>query len=155
MSKARLIQIVGGSAAALLVSTVALWEGKVNAPHWDRFGKVWDVCYGETSVPMRRYSDAECEEMLTSRLADDFAKPVLAINPELRGHPNQLAAAVSLSYNIGVPAYRRSTVAKRFREGRWREACDAMLMWNRAGGKVVYGLQRRREHERRLCLTGL
>lgn len=153
MSKARLVQIVGATAASALVATVAMWEGKRNDPYRDIVG-VWTVCYGETNVPMRRYSDAECDAMLSDSLAD-YAGPVLAINPELRGHPWQIAAAASLAYNVGVPKYRRSTVARRFREGRWREACDAFRLWVYAGGKRVQGLVNRREYERRLCLSDL
>lgn len=148
----RLAKIVGASAASLLVATVALWEGKSNDPYKDIIG-VWTVCYGETNVQMRRYTDAECAAMLEDSLAD-YAAPVLARNPELKGHPYQTAAAVSLAYNIGVANYRRSTVARRFSSGDWRGACDAFLMWNRAGGRVVKGLDRRRRHERGICLTG-
>lgn len=151
--KDKLIATVGAGAAALLISTVAVWEGKRNDPYQDIVG-VWTVCYGETRVAMRHYSNAECEDMLAGGLTD-FAEPVLARNPELRGHPNQLAAAVSLSYNIGARAYNRSTVARRFSAGRWREACDAFMMWNKAGGRVVRGLDRRRRFERDLCLKGL
>jgi lysozyme len=103
---------------------------------------------------MRRYSNAECDDMLAAGLAD-FAAPVLARNPELRGHPQQIAAATSLAYNIGVGAYRRSTVARRFTERRWREACDAFLKWNKAGGRPVAGLTRRRQAERAICLTDI
>lgn len=150
---ARLQKAVGVSAAMLLVGFVAQWEGKSNDPYRDLVG-VWTVCYGETRVQMRRYTDAECKEMKANALAD-FADPVLKRNPELRGRDNQLAAAVSLSYNIGNAAYARSTVARRFSEGRWREACDAFLLWNRAGGRVVKGLDNRRRSERELCLRGL
>jgi lysozyme len=151
--RTRLIGLVGASAATLLVSTVALWEGKSNDPYQDIVG-VWTVCYGETNVPMRRYSDQECEAMLADSLAS-YAAPVLAVNPELRGHPNQIAAATSLAYNIGITNYRRSTVARRFTAGDWKGACDAFLMWNRAGGKVRKGLTNRREYERKICLRGL
>lgn len=151
--RTRLIGLVGASAATLLVSTVALWEGKSNQPYRDLVG-LWTVCYGETRVPMRKYTDSECSDMLADGLAD-FAGPVLAINPELRGHDNQLVAATSLAYNIGITNYRRSTVARRFTAGDWKGACDAMLWWNRAGGRVVRGLQRRREAERKICLRGL
>ncbi len=150
---ARLQKAVGVSAAMLLVGFVAQWEGKSNDPYRDLVG-VWTVCYGETRVQMRRYTDAECKEMKANALAD-FADPVLKRNPELKGRDNQLAAAVSLSYNIGSAAYARSTVARRFSEGRWREACDAFLLWNRAGGRVVKGLDNRRRSERELCLRGL
>lgn len=151
--RARLVAIVGATAAALLVPLVGAWEGKRTEPYRDIVG-VMTVCYGETRVPMRRYSDAECEEMLGAGLAD-FARPVLTRNPELRGRPHQLAAAVSLAYNIGVTAYQRSTVARRFSAGDWRGGCDAILLWDRAGGRVVEGLRRRRQAERALCLRGL
>lgn len=151
--KAKLVGTVGGATALLLTATVALWEGKSNDPYKDIVG-ISTVCYGETRVMMRRYSDAECEEMLAEGLTD-FAEPVLKRNPELKGHPNQLAAAVSLSYNIGPAGYNRSTVARRFSAGDWRGACDAFLMWNKAGGRAVKGLTNRRKYERDLCLKGL
>lgn len=151
--KGGLVAVVGATAAGLLVTTVGQWEGKRNDPYRDLIGK-WTVCYGETRVAMRRYSDAECEAMLAEGLVD-FAEPVLKRNPELKGHPYQLAAAVSLSYNIGSAAYNRSTVARRFSSGDWRGACDAFLMWNKAGGRVVQGLVNRRRAERKLCLEGL
>lgn len=146
----KLVAIVGTAAAALLTTTVAMWEGKSNDPYKDIVG-VWTVCYGETRVKMRRYTDAECTAMLQEGLAD-FAGPVLKRNPDLRNRPHALAAAVSLSYNIGTAAYTRSTVARRFSERRWREACDAFLMWTKAGGRTVQGLVNRRRHERALCL---
>lgn len=149
----RLAAVVGTTAVAGLIAVVAQWEGKSNDPYRDLVG-VWTVCYGETRVEMRRYTNEECKDMLANGLAD-FAEPVLKRNPELRGHDAQLIAAVSLSYNIGSSAYNRSTVAKRFSSGDWKGACNAFLAWNRAGGKVVSGLTRRREAERRICMRGL
>jgi lysozyme len=153
LGKSRLVALVGAAAATTLVSTVALWEGKRNDPYRDIVG-VMTVCYGDTQAPMRRYTDAECEQLLASRLAS-FAAPVLARNPELKDRPNQLAAAASLSYNVGVAAYQRSTIARLFSARQWRAACNQFLRWNRAGGRVVQGLVRRREYERQICLKGL
>lgn len=152
--KGKLAALVGTAAATLMIATVGLWEGKSNTPYKDRLAyDILTVCYGETRVEMRRYSDAECKVMLSEGLAD-FAAPVLKRNPELRQRPEMLAAAVSLSYNIGSAAYNRSTVARRFSARNWRGACDAFLMWNKAGGKTIKGLTRRREYERQLCLRG-
>lgn len=148
-----LVAIAGAGCAALLVPFVGAWEGKRNAPYRDIVG-VQTVCFGETRVPMRTYTDLECEAMLAEGLAD-FAKPVLARNPTLAGHAPQLAAATSLAYNIGPANYARSTVARRFSAGDWRGACDAFLLWNKAGGRVVRGLVRRRQAERELCLRDL
>lgn len=151
--KGRLAVLIGASAATALVATVAAWEGKSNVPYRDVVG-ILTVCYGETHQPMRRYTDAECKAMLEDRLAD-YAGPVLERNPELRGHDAQLVAASSLAYNIGVGNYRKSSVARLFSAGRWREACDAFLRWNRAGGREIKGLTNRRKAERAICLKGL
>ena len=146
-------QVIGASAAAILIATVARWEGKSNDPYMDIIG-VQTVCYGETHVQMREYTDAECTDMLERSLTG-YAEPVLKRNPELAGHPYQLAAATSLAYNIGNGNYAKSTVSRRFSQGRWREACDAFLMWSKAGGRPIAGLLNRRRGERRLCLVGI
>ena len=105
-------------------------------------------------VPMRRYSDDECKDMLAGSLAT-YAQAVLDRNPELRGHDPQVIAASSLAYNIGPAAYRRSTVARKFSAGDWRGACNAFLAWSYAGGRQVQGLLNRRKAEREICLRGV
>ena len=150
--KSMLTATVGGAALGL-IAVVGMFEGKSNDPYLD-IVNVPTVCYGETRVEMRRYTDAECDDMLAEGLTD-FAKGVLERNPELRGHDAQTLAATSLAYNIGLTAYRRSTVAKRFSAGNWKGACDAFLMWTKAGGREIKGLRLRREKERAICLRGL
>jgi lysozyme len=151
--RAGLIAVAGACAAAIMTPLVAGWEGKRNDPYLDIVA-VQTVCYGETRVPMRRYSDAECEDMLADALGV-FAGEVLARNPELRQRPHVLAAATSLAYNIGWAGYGRSSAARHFSAGRWRDGCEAILLWNRAGGKVIRGLVKRRRAERAICLEGL
>lgn len=151
--KGGLVALVGASAAVLMTGTVAKWEGKSNKPYADLVNKM-TVCFGETNVPMRYYTDAECEEMLGESLTG-YAKGVLTRNPTLRNHPEELAAATSLAYNIGSANYNRSTVAKRFERGDHTGACDAFLMWRYAGGREVKGLLNRRRDERKLCLSGV
>ena len=67
---------------------------------------------------------------------------------------NQFAAMVALAYNIGAGAFAKSTLVKRLNAGKTQEAADQFLAWNKAGGKVVAGLDRRRRAERDLCLQG-
>ena len=147
--------VAWATAGAVAIATpfVAGWEGKRNDPYRDIVG-VWTVCYGETRVNMRRYSDAECMEML-QRETGDFAEKVLQCTPSLQSRPYQLAAATSLAYNVGVGAYCRSTADRQFDAGNWRGGCDAILLWNKAGGRVVQGLVNRRKAERELCMVGL
>ena len=86
----------------------------------------------------------------------EFEDGVLRCAPALGQAPAaRLVAHVSLAYNIGVGGYCRSTVARRQNAGDVGGACDAFLMWNRAGGVTWPGLTRRREAERKLCREGL
>lgn len=151
----RLAGVIGASAVAGLIAVVAQWEGIRTEPYEDKLAHgILTVCYGDTEVEMRTYTKEECQELLAGRLVD-YAAPVLARNPELKGHDAQIVAAASLTYNIGVGAYRRSTVARRFSEGRWVSACDAFLMWTKSGGKVRPGLLNRRNAERAICLRNI
>ncbi|WP_374551992.1 lysozyme [Sphingobium yanoikuyae] len=147
---------VGGGIAAALVLAVPLianWEGKRNDPYLD-IVKVPTVCYGETRVEMRRYSDAECLALLDKGVRE-FAEPVAKCTPNIADRPYQLAAATSLAYNIGVSAYCKSTADRRFDAGDFKGGCAALKFWNKAGGRVVQGLANRRADEYRLCMVGL
>jgi lysozyme len=119
---------------------------------------VWTICDGDTKGVRRGMVETEagCTARLERQLVA-HAKPVLACVPALgqTGRENQLVASVSLAYNIGTGGFCRSTAARRFNAGNWRGGCDAFLMWNKAGGRVVRGLALRRERERALCLKGL
>lgn len=67
-------------------------------------------------------------------------------------HQHEYDAALQLSYNIGSKAFCNSTVVKRWNAGDYEGGCEAFLMWNKAGGKVIPGLVNRRQAERKLCL---
>ncbi len=118
--------------------------------------KVPTACDGITKgVKLgQTYTPAQCDAMLEAELIA-HAEPVIACVPALRGRGNQAAAAVSLAYNIGTSGFCRSTVARRINAGDWRGGCDAFLLWNKAGGRVVAGLVARRQRERALCMKDL
>jgi GH24 family phage-related lysozyme (muramidase) len=65
------------------------------------------------------------------------------------------AAFVSWTYNVGVGAACKSTLVRKVNAGDLRGACNELLKWNKAGGRVVRGLTNRRNAERALCLEGL
>lgn len=146
----------GGIAAAvaLAVSIIAPWEGKKNDPYLD-IVKVQTVCYGQTRVEMRHYTDAECKDMLAKAVGNDFAPKVIACVPGLADRPNQAAAAISLSYNIGTGAFCKSSAARLMNAGDWKRGCQAMGRFIFAGGKPVKGLVNRRNSEIALCMKGL
>ena len=90
-------------------------------------------------------------------LAQDLAEFAIGVNKlvEVYLTDKQFGACVSLAYNIGLPAFKNSTVLRKVNSGDFKEAADAFLLWNKANGKVLAGLVRRRKAERLLFLSGL
>lgn len=74
-------------------------------------------------------------------------------------HQYEYDAYVELSYNIGITAFCNSTIVKRLNVGEYAAACDAILMWKRAGrhdcsvpgNRVCSGLWKRRLGLHRKC----
>lgn len=65
---------------------------------------------------------------------------------------NQFDALVSFAYNCGNGALKTSTLLKKLNAGDVHGAANEFLRWNKANGKVLNGLTRRRETERKLFL---
>jgi len=105
--KKTLAGVVGVVAATLLFALVPKYEGEVLTTYYDPVG-IATVCYGDTdpalAIPGKRYTREECLRSLEQKLIA-HADPVISCTPDLAGHPNQLAAAVSLAYNIGPSAW--------------------------------------------------
>lgn len=145
--------------SALLAAAVALigtWEGVRTVAYSDIVG-VPTVCFGETrGVRMGdRYTMEECRAMLGDGIIEfEAGMRKCLIRPDAVPAKTYVAL-LSLSYNIGTGAFCKSTVARKANAGDYRGACDALLAWNKAGGKVVKGLVNRRADERRICLEGL
>lgn len=139
-----------GAAAPLVLQ----WEGWENKAYADIVG-VWTACAGTTRgiKPGQTFTDAQCE----SKAAQELVEYGTAIAPCLpREMPVEARAAfISTAYNIGPAAFCGSSMSKRAMAGDLRGACDALLMWTKAGGREVQGLVNRRRDERKLCLEGL
>jgi len=146
----------GGLAAILVLATpvVAQYEGLRTKAYLDPIG-IATICYGEThDVELGQVQTVEnCKAMLSARLGSFAIAVDTMVKPEVK--PEVLAAFSSLSYNIGIGAFQKSSVLRLANEGKLKEACDFMLKYNRAGGKVWEGLNKRRRTERLLCLQGL
>ena len=108
------------------------------------YGSTKDVRMGDKTTPVRslvRLLD-EVDTVYAQGVRSCITAPV---------YQHEFAAYVSLTYNIGVKAFCNSSVAKRANAGDYQGACDAILMWNKAGGKVLRGLENRRKEEKRIC----
>jgi lysozyme len=149
-----------GGAAAIALSIAALikpWEGLELRSYPDIVG-VWTACYGETKgiKPGMTFTKKECDEKLIKRVTEDYYYPLTLCIPGFDQKPlGWQAASISVTYNIGVGAACKSTAARLAREGKMRESCQAWTRFNRAGGKVVKGLENRRAAELKVCVSGL
>ena len=160
MSRIKKAQMAGAGASAaaflaLAVSTVGGFEGLRLKAYIPIPGDVPTACYGETrGIRMgMTFTKPDCDAMLLRGL-DQFADKMEACARQPMG-PEQYVAHLSLAYNIGTGAYCKSTVVRLHNAGERRASCRAFLMWNKAGGRVVAGLARRRVAERDLCLKGV
>lgn len=133
------------------------WEGCRLTAYRDSVG-VLTIGYGITSAAgIIRVTEGltitqkQADDYLVAALAKYEAAVAKAITRPMT--QAQFDAFVSLCYNIGPGAFASSTVVKRFNTGDIAGAADAILMWNKAGGKVLKGLENRRADERRHFLS--
>jgi lysozyme len=154
-SRRGLAALVGAVAAAALLVFTPAQEGRVLKTYRD-IGGVLTYCDGATENAQagHTYTPAECDAQLDRDL-ERHAAGIAQCIPLDRLTTGQKVAFVDAAFNIGVPAFCGSSMARRVNAGDMPGACDALLMWNRAGGKEVLGLTRRRQRERELCLKGL
>lgn len=157
-TKSRLKTGAIGGLMTLVVAVVGGYEGLRTKAYRDVVG-IPTVCFGETrGVKMGdTYTVDECKVMLGEALVE-FEKGMTKCLTSPATIPDKTyVATLSLSYNIGVGAFCKSTVAKRLNAGDIKGACNAFLSWNRGGRplRVIPGLTRRRQEERALCLEGI
>lgn len=145
-----------GALMAAAVALVGAWEGLRTYAYRDIVG-VPTVCFGETrGVKMGdRYTVEECKAMLGDGLAEFETGMRKCLRTPDAIPAKSYVAFLSLSYNIGTGAFCRSTLVRKLNAGDVRAACNELTKWNRAGGRVIKGLTRRRADEKRICLEGL
>lgn len=66
---------------------------------------------------------------------------------------NQFCALISFVFNVGIGAFKRSTLLRKLNAGDYAAVPKELMRWTRGGGKVLPGLQRRREAEAKLWMT--
>ena len=86
-------------------------------------------------------------EMLEASLVRDYLRPLMALSPVLARLPQAWGALGSFAYNLGVPAYQRSTLRARVDAQDWNGARAEIKKWTRSSGKVLPGLVKRRAAE--------
>ena len=100
------------------------------------FGRTKNVKLGDTCT--QEQADAWLEEELEeyTGYVNDAVKQTL--------QQNQIDAMVAWTYNLGPTNLRSSTLLRVLNEGKLQEVPQQMRRWNKANGKVLEGLERRR-----------
>jgi len=66
---------------------------------------------------------------------------------------SEFGALVSFAFNVGLGNFKGSTLLRLLNAGDFKGAADQFARWNRAGGKILPGLVKRRYAERTLFLS--
>lgn len=179
LKKRTLAAVVGITAAAILYSTTPQQESgrkvsvtisadgtatikHISGPQYLKayrdIAQVPTACDGITKgVRMGQvYTEAQCSALLERELVE-HATDVMACSPALRqeGRDWQRVAAVDHGYQFGVAAWCTSTARRLIEQGKVAEGCADLLRWNKAGGRVSNGVQRRSYRRMEYCRTGL
>lgn len=158
--KASPLALAFAAMTAIAVPQWETWEGVERLAYRD-IVNVLTICSGDTrNVFEGQYAtEAECRKR-TAAIMVEFGGGVMKASPGIEASPYEWAAHTTFAGNVGLAGYRRSSTYRLFNTKRRVEACRAMKLWNKAGGRVVRGLVNRREGdgsrigESELCLVG-
>jgi GH24 family phage-related lysozyme (muramidase) len=110
-------------------------------------GAPWTIgwgCTGADITPDTVWSQDKAQEELEKHLLY-FTSKAIRMSPSLiTSGDRRLAAIISFTYNCGLGRYRISTLKKRVDARDWDGACEEIVKWNKASGRVLAGLTRRR-----------
>ena len=133
---------------------IADFEGFRSCPYRDAVG-VWTIGYGSTkgvgpNSPCLTRTQALAR--MKREVGATYGRAVNDVGVKL--NQNQFDALVSFVYNVGPGGVASTTgVGAALRRKDWNRAADELLKWDKAGGRTLEGLSRRRRAERKLFLT--
>ena len=125
------------------------FEGCKLTAYQDSVG-VWTIGYGHTKGVYNgmTITQEEAEQMLLTELEEyeGYIEDMVTV-PLTQ---NQFDALVVWIYNLGPTNFKNSTLLKELNAGNYNAAGQEITRWNKAGGKVLAGLVKRREAEAEL-----
>ena len=133
-------------------------EGIRNKPYRCPAG-LWTVGVGHLigdgkSLPEswnKTFTNEEIDGILKRDL-NSFELGVCKMLPNLRLKQSEFDALVSFSFNLGLGTFQRSTIRQAMLRGDKAVAGESLLKYCRAGGKILKGLQTRRQDEYKLLM---
>ena len=108
---------------------------------------VWTIGYGSTNgIEEGMEISQERADMLLLEDVEVFEKAVNEL-VEVPLEQNQFDSLISWTFNLGPTNLKNSTLLKVLNNKNYDEVPTQIKRWNKAGGKVLQGLIRRREAE--------
>lgn len=109
--------------------------------------RVWTIGYGHTKTA--KAGMRITHEWALDLLRQDLQDAENSVNQyvKVKLTQNQFDALVSFVFNVGIGAFRKSTLLRLLNKGQYDAVPAQLMRWNRAGGKVLSGLTRRRAEE--------
>lgn len=126
-------------------------EGFSSLPYICAAGKE-TIGYGHVIKQGEQFPCGVTEQQAEEILLDDVAEAEQCIFDcvEVDLMPFQFDALVSLVFNIGTNAFRKSTLLRMLNSEQYEEAGNQFLRWVYSNEKKIYGLVKRREEEKKL-----
>lgn len=132
------------------INLIKEFEGCKLTAYQDSVG-VWTIGFGHTKNVKKgdTITQLQADEWLMDELNNEYGAGVenLATVPLT---DNQFGALTSFAYNLGLGNLKSSTLLKKLNKSDYKGAAAEFPKWNKAGGKVLAGLTRRRGAERAL-----
>lgn len=142
------------------ISLIKAFEGFSAHPYKDVVG-IWTIGYGSTRIngkPVTSSTSIITESRATDLLKDDVRQTEKDISRliKVKITQNQFDALVSFVYNVGIGNFTSSTMLKLINQGGGNSdaVAEQFRRWNKAGGKPVLGLTRRRAAEESYFRSG-
>ncbi|MDP2072971.1 lysozyme [Hydrogenophaga sp.] len=141
------------SAIGVAAALCRRFEGLHLEPYLDPVG-IPTIGYGATFYEDGRrvtlkdppITKERAEQLLQWHLRRHFLPDVAALCPGA-DTPNRIGALLDFTFNLGAGNLRSSTLRRKVNAGHWDEVPAQLMRWNKAGGRVLRGLTRRRQAE--------
>ncbi len=131
------------------IELIKSFEGFKAEAYYDSVG-VLTIGYGTTRNIKSNMivNKAQAHDLLTKDVVkfESFVNRFVRVNLT----QNQFDSLISWTYNLGPTNLKNSTMLKVLNQEKYDEVPFQMKRWNKAGGKVLLGLTRRREAEANL-----
>lgn len=133
------------------IAFIKRWEG-VRLRAYQCSAGVWTIGVGHTAamgepkpVDGMKITESEADAILRRDLAAIEKDVASCLNVVVS--QRQFDVLVSFVFNVGIGAFRKSTLLKKLNAGEYEAVPSELMKWTRAGGKVVQGLVNRRKAE--------